>query len=91
MDLRSRHPSNQYEQNACKACSGNVYIFVTVELTDEDPTLTLHEHFLAFNLTYMNIMNYYLMCTLNTTLLMPSQLEIFHINYPIILWQTMIH
>ena len=41
--------------NACETDSRNIYIPATIELTSNDPTLTLHKRFLGFCLMYMNI------------------------------------
>ena len=54
--------------NACKAYSRNIYIPDIVELTNDDPTLTLHRQFLGFNFMYMNINDYHIMQSLNITL-----------------------
>ena len=43
--------------SACEACRRNIFILVTVESTNNDPTSTLHRKFLSFNLTHMNIKN----------------------------------
>ena len=64
-----------YLFNACEAYSRNSLIPATVEKPNNDPTLTLHKLFLGFNLTYMNIMDYQLMQSLNITKLMPEQIE----------------
>ena len=64
-----------YLSNAYEAYSRNIYISATVELTNAHPNLTLHEHFLGFNLTYMNILYYQFMQTLNTSELIPAQLK----------------
>ena len=61
--------------NACEAYSKNIYIPTTVEFTKNDPTLTLHEWFLGFNLTYVNITDYQFMQSINVTELAPEQLE----------------
>ena len=53
--------------NACEAYSRNIYIPATVELTKNDPTITLHKQFLGSNLTYMNITNYQLLKSWNVT------------------------
>ena len=47
-----------------------------MELTKNNPTVTLHKRFLGFNLTYMKITENQLMQYLNvTTMLTPKQLE----------------
>ena len=40
------------------AYNRNIHIFATVELSNKDPTLTLHRQFLDFNPMYMNITDY---------------------------------
>ena len=60
--------------NACEDYNRNTYIPATVELTNNDPTLTLHKRFWSFNLTYMNITDHQFMQSLNVTKLTPEQL-----------------
>ena len=51
------------------------YISVTVELTNNNPALTLHKQFLGFNLTCINIMDYQLIQSLNAIQFTLEQLE----------------
>ena len=44
-----------------------IYVPITVEFTNNDPTLTLHKTFLGFNITYMNVTDYQCMQFLNVT------------------------
>ena len=64
-----------YLLNAYEAYSGNIHIPATIKLTNKDQTLSLHKHFLGFNLTYINVLNYLLMQSLNVTQCTPEQLE----------------
>ena len=41
--------------NTCEAYNKNIYIPATVDLTNNDQTLTLQKWFLGFTQTYMNI------------------------------------
>ena len=61
--------------NTCEAYSRNIYIPATVELTKNDPNLTLHKWFLGFNLMHMHITDYQFIQSLNVTPLTPEQLK----------------
>ena len=69
--------------NACEAYSRNIYIPTTIEMKDSYPALTLHKRFLGFNLTYMNITDYWFMQSLNVAKLTPEQLELLAHKLPI--------
>ena len=51
---------------ACGTYSRNIYISATVELTNKDPSLSLHKLFLGFNLTHKNILLTTDLCSLLT-------------------------
>ena len=68
--------------HACEAYSRNVHIPARVELANNDPTLDLHKHFLGFNLTYKNVIDYKLMHSLNATNLTLAQHEKLSLKLP---------
>ena len=83
-----------YLPNACDAFSRNIYIPATMELINNNPTLILQRCFLGVNLTYMNIMDYQIMWSINITNITQDQVEkLSHKlpNYSMVKYDSLIH